>query len=344
VVVPARDEARNIERCLRSLLASAYPRLEILVVDDCSTDSTRAIVERLTTSDGRVRLVPGQPLPGGWFGKPWACWQGYRAARGSLLLFTDADTTHGSALHGHAVGYLLAERAHLVTVLPRQLALTFWERLVQPHFFVLIGIRYGTLERLNRNTDPRHAIANGQFILVTRESYEALGGHQAVKDQVVEDLALAQAYTAAGLALRFAAAEEVMATRMYASLAEIVEGWSKNAFNGMRRAARTRLGAYGWLGAALGYSVLWLLPAVALVVGPAARSAALLAYGAVAALGSVATMAVMLRLMRAPLWYAPLFPLGALVTAFILLRAAVRGTRKIEWKGRRYSRPTGGSV
>lgn len=242
MVVPARDEARNIERCLRSLLASTYPRLEILVVDDCSTDGTRAIVERLATSDGRVRLVPGQPLPGGWFGKPWACWQGYRAARGGLLLFTDADTTHGPALHGHAVGHLLAERAHLVTVLPRELALTFWERLVQPHFFVLLGIRYGSAERLNRNTDPRHAIANGQFILVTRESYEALGGHQAVKDQVVEDLALAQAYTAAGLAVRFAGAEQVMATRMYASLREIVDGWTKNAFNGMRRGGGARVG------------------------------------------------------------------------------------------------------
>jgi chlorobactene glucosyltransferase len=336
-IVPARNEARNIERCVRSILASEYPDLEVVAVDDHSTDGTGEILERLALEDDRLRVLRAQELPEGWFGKPWACWQGYRAARGSLLLFTDADTEHGPLLHGHAVAMLFAERAQLVTVMPRQEMLTFWERVVQPHFFLLLGIRYGSPERLNRNADPRHAIANGQFILVTRESYEALGGHGRVHGQVVEDLALAQEYAGAGRRLFFAVADQHMTTRMYTSLREIVDGWTKNTFVGMRRMARSRFGQYVWLVAALGVPLLWILPLGLLGWGVAERGAALAAFGAVSAAGSLATMAMLLRLMKAPPLYAPLYPLGALVTAFILLRAAARGTRKIEWKGRTYS-------
>ena len=109
VIVPARNESANIETVVRSVLATSYRPMELLVVDDRSTDDTAAIVERLAAGDPRVRLVRGEPLPEGWYGKPWACLQGYREAKGSLLLFTDADTTHAPALLAHAVGALRAE-------------------------------------------------------------------------------------------------------------------------------------------------------------------------------------------------------------------------------------------
>src|SRR5690606_20229877 len=129
IIVPARNEAHNIAACVATLLDSAYPRREVIVVDDGSVDGTgdiaRALAER---SEGAVHVIDGAPLPAGWFGKPWACWQGYRAARGEVLLFVDADTRQEPELIGHAVGALEAERADLVTVLPRQRLRTFWER------------------------------------------------------------------------------------------------------------------------------------------------------------------------------------------------------------------------
>src|SRR5690606_41890327 len=127
-------------------------------------------------SDGRVRLIEGEPLPAGWLGKPWACWQGYRHAKGDLLLFTDADTRHEDMLLGRAVGALEQRGADMVSVMPRQMMIGFWERLILPHIFGLISLRYMHLERVNRTRQPRDAIANGQFILIRRQAYDAVGG------------------------------------------------------------------------------------------------------------------------------------------------------------------------
>src|SRR5207249_7936931 len=141
-IVPARAEEVNIGRCVRSLLATTYDPVEIIVVDDRSSDATPEIVERLARSAeaaGRLRLVRGAELPAGWFGKPWAVVQGYRVSRGELLLFIDADTKHTPELVPRAVGALEMERVHLVSLLARQEMVTFWERLVQPHVFLALA-------------------------------------------------------------------------------------------------------------------------------------------------------------------------------------------------------------
>ena len=137
VIIPARNEALNIERCVRSILAAAYAPLEVIVVDDNSADGTGEIVERLVASADAVpvRLLRGAELPPGWFGKQWALVQGYRESKGDLLLFTDADTKHEPEMIPRAVAALRAERVDLVSVLPRQEMGSFWERLVQPHVF-----------------------------------------------------------------------------------------------------------------------------------------------------------------------------------------------------------------
>src|SRR6266480_5774217 len=141
VIIPARNEARNIERCVRSVLATDYKPIEVIVVDDRSTDGTAELVEPATGE--RLRLVRGAelPPPGGWFGKQWAIVQGYKVARGELLLFADADTKHEPELIPRAVRGLQHERVDLFTVLPRQEMLTFWERLIQPHVFVALESR-----------------------------------------------------------------------------------------------------------------------------------------------------------------------------------------------------------
>jgi chlorobactene glucosyltransferase len=193
VIIPARNEADTMETVVRSVLGSAYRPLELLVVDDCSTDATAPILQRLAAEDSRVRVVDGAPLPEGWYGKPWACDQGYREARGDLLLFTDADTRHHPELLGRAVGALRRERAGLLTVAPHQRCVTFWERLVMPQIWLLLGLRYHP-QRVNRARSARDVIANGQFILVSREAYEAAGTHAVVRHEVAEDLALSHSW------------------------------------------------------------------------------------------------------------------------------------------------------
>src|SRR5216110_2129094 len=224
VIIPARNEARNIERCVRSVLATTYTPIEVVVVDDRSTDGTAGIVAQ--AAETRVRLVRGVEPPSGWFGKQWAIVQGYKVARGELLLFADADTRHTPELLPRAVSGLQQERADLFTVLPRQEMRTFWERLIQPHVFVALESRFAYLPSVNRTRTPWNAIANGQFILTPRAAYEEVGTHEAVRDGVADDVMLAQLYVRAGKDIFIAQAREFMATRMYASLREIVAGWS----------------------------------------------------------------------------------------------------------------------
>ena len=337
IIVPARNEAGTIETLVRSLLASDYRPFELLVVDDRSTDETAAIIGRLAASDPRVRVVPGMPLPGGWYGKPWACEQGFRAAQGELLLFTDADTRHAPELLGRAVAALGREHADLVTVAPRQLCLGFWERVIMPHIWLLLGLRYHP-ERVNRAHRPRDVIANGQFILTTRAAYEAVGGHGAVRHEVAEDLALAQAYLRHGRRIHFAFAERLMETRMYRSLPQLIEGWSKNVYLGGRRSFPDEPVLRALVPLMLvAAAMFWLLPPAMLVasalgagvdrqVGPAA-----LATGLSALFWGLVSFG-----MRIPASYGLLYPLGAAMSLYIFARSTWRGSRRVEWRGRVY--------
>jgi len=325
VVIPARNEARNIERCVRSILAASYPNIEIIVVDDRSTDGTGDLAERRG-----VRVVRGAELPAGWFGKQWALVQGYRVARGELLLFADADTRHEPELIARAVTALQTERVDLCSVIPRQETVTFWERLIQPHVFVALAARISDLRRLNRTRIEWNAIANGQFILVTRASYEAAGTHEAVKGFVADDLMLAQTYVRSGLDIFLVHATTYMTTRMYTSLREILEGWTKN----LALAAPLMAPPIPWLRAVLPY-VMW-MPAL-LWVGPPIVWATLGSnFAAIATLASLLTWIGIYAGERAPVRYAFLYPLGATMVAFIVIRSAWRGGRKVEWRGRIY--------
>ena len=326
---------------MRSILATTYHPFELVVVDDRSTDDTAAIVERLAT-DSRVRLVRGTELPEGWYGKPWACLQGYREARGQLLLFTDADTRHHPELLARAFGALLAEKADLVTVSPIQRCVTFWERIIMPQIWFLLALRYSP-RRVNRASRPRDVIANGQFILTPRQAYEAAGTHAAVSHEVAEDLALAQTYLRRGLKLHFAFAERLMETRMYHGLAHLIEGWSKNIYLGGRRSfpdePLRRALVPLMLVLPMGY---WLVPPAALVATLVWPS---LAHYHLAALLATALSAGFWMLicygMRIPVFYGLGYPLGALMTLYIALRSTWRGSRRVEWKGRVYERGSG---
>jgi chlorobactene glucosyltransferase len=333
VIIPARNEALNIKRCVRSVLAAAYAPLEIIVVDDRSSDDTAEIVGRLAAdpdAGGRVRLVRGADLPPGWFGKQWALVQGYRVATGDLVVFADADTKHEPELIPRAVTALRTEHVDLVSVLPRQEMGTFWERLVQPHVFFALQSRVGDLRHVNRTRTVWNAIANGQFVLTTRIAYEAVGTHAAVRDSIAEDLMLAQAYVRGGRDIFLVYGLDYMATRMYRSLREIIGGWSKNLALG----APLMAPPIAILRRLLPY-LMW-LPVFAWIGPPLAWLVWRWDFTVIAMAASLGTWLEVYRREQAPWWYALLYPVGAGMVAYIMLRSAWRGSRKVEWRGRLY--------
>jgi chlorobactene glucosyltransferase len=334
IIIPARNESRTISTVIQSVLESTYQPFEVLVVDDRSTDDTASIV-RGFASDARLRLLSGEELPPGWYGKPWACFQGYRASRGDLLLFTDADTRHYPELLERAVGALLTQRADLVTVAPLQRCITFWERIVMPQIWYLLALRYPP-PSVNRARRGRDVIANGQFILTSRTAYEAAGTHAAVRHEVAEDLALAQTYVGKGLKLHFAFAERLMETRMYEGLSSLIEGWSKNIYLGGRRSFPNEPFQRALVPAMLiSAMVFWLVPPTLLAWTAAEGSPLVSAAAPAVGLSSVFWMLICFG-MRIPPLYGLGYPLGALMALFIVLRSTWRGSRTVEWRGRVY--------
>lgn len=336
IIIPARNESGTIDTVVESVLRSTYAPFEVLVVDDRSTDDTAARVTALATRDARVRLIEGAALPSGWYGKPWACVQGARAARGDLLLFTDADTRHEPALLAHAMGGMEESAADLLTVSPQQVCVTFWERVVMPQMWLLLGLRFHP-RVVNRARRASDVIANGQFILVRREAYERIGTHESVRGEVAEDLAIAQTFFRHGLRVHFAFAESLMETRMYESLPHLIEGWSKNVYLGGRRSfpdepVRRALVPLGLVLVML----FWLLPPIALMAALAGVVPSLLPASAVATLLSITFWMLMSFGMRVPVQYAFAYPLGAAMVLFIVLRSTWRGGRRVEWRGRIY--------
>lgn len=341
VIIPARNEEGNIGACLESLLVSGYPDLQILVVDDRSEDRTAEIVAGFSARVPEVALIAGEPLPDGWFGKPWACWQGARAATGDLLLFTDADTIHTPDLAARSVTALVQADAGALTLVGRQIMESFWERAVQPQVFVMLMMGFKDISTAYdpKLADParwRDAIANGQYILMSRDAYERLGGHERVKGEVVEDLRLAQEIVKEGLGLALRDATDLFSTRMYTSLGGLIEGWTKNVATAARQTRGPVHARFAVPAAAVVLALLWVAPPLSLVGaalglgGPAFLTWAAVATGCGLAIWSAAAV-----VFRIPPWSGLAYPLGAAVAAFILLRSGIRGSR-IRWKGRDY--------
>ncbi len=338
VIIPARNERRNIERCVRSVLSSAYPALEVIVVDDHSTDGTGDAARNIARTDSRLRVVLAPDLPDGWFGKQWACASGALHAGGSLLLFTDADTQHTPELLPRVVNAMRARGADLFTITGDQEMRGFWERVIQPQMFALLALRYGGTETVNRARRAEDVIANGQYIMVRRDAYDAMGGHAHVRDRVAEDLAMAQEFFRAGKRVTMMLAVGRFSTHMYASLAELVGGWRKNLYAGGRNAAMG--GAFGraiFPLALLCVPLIGLAPVAALVLSLAGvLTTPWLAWSIVTVGATLLYFAAVIRFMKAPLAYALLYPLGYVMFGYIAVGAIARG-RRVRWKERSYT-------
>ncbi len=337
VIVPARNEARVITRCVRSILDGGYPDLELIVVDDDSHDGTAQLARDAAAGDPRFRVVPAPPLPPGWFGKQWACWHGAQAAGGEVLLFTDADTAHGPELHARTVRAMQELDLDLASVIAHQELGSFWERVVQPQVFAILFARYGGAGVINRSRRVASKIAAGQCIAIRRTAYDATGGHEAVRGHAAEDLALAQRFFALGHRTWLASGVRHLTVRMYTSLAGIVQGWTKNVFAAGRDAVPFRMGRGFALAVALPLPpLLTLLPLVALaaaVTGVATPAAGL--FGVVSGGAVTLWFAAIYRDIGLSRWWMLTAPLGAVVVLGICLAAIARGSR-VRWKDRSY--------
>ena len=341
VVIPVRNEAANIERCLQSVFQQDYSALEVVVIDDNSTDATPAILSRLAAAEPRLTVVQGAPLEPGWTGKNFALAQAAPHAQGEWLLFLDADTWLEPAAIGAAVGHAEERRLGLLSLVPRQHLLGFWERVIQPMVLLVIALALP----MRAMEDPRRqqvAYANGQFLLVRRGAYEKAGGHAAQRSAVVEDTAIARAIKQAGCSVQLADGRDLLHIRMYRNLGEVWEGWSKNSFLSLERRLRNVV----LLMVAIG--VVTLLPP-AIAFGAASRVVTAGGVDAAAALtGVVAGLQMLLvfllgwrcnRETGVPARYTFIFPLGALTFNALVCYSAYRvlSGRGVAWKGRVYA-------
>jgi glycosyltransferase involved in cell wall biosynthesis len=228
VIVPARNEEQNLPGCLRSLLAQDEDifRLgvdwELIVVDDHSTDGSRAVVEKFPG----IALLSAPELPKGWTGKANACWTAAQPAKGKWLLFTDADTIHEPGDMRRALHEADRHHADMLSYSPRQIVSGVLMRAIMPLIFADLARAYPPA-KVN-DPDSRIAAANGQFLLVSREAYFAIGGHKAVADKVLEDVELATLAKKRHRILRFRYAPDALSTRMYRTFPQMIEGWTKN--------------------------------------------------------------------------------------------------------------------
>jgi len=339
IVVPARNEERSIERCVRSLLAQTLDDYDVIVVDDRSEDRTGAILAELAREDARLRVIRGAPLPDGWVGKPWALAQGVRAARGEWLLFTDADTWHAPHASASALAFARERGADVLTLWTHQELGSWGERAVLPSTLAMVMLGSGTMAQINDPADHEHALANGQYVLVSRAAHEALGGFEALRGEIVEDVAFARRLKADGrFRLVLADGASLVRVRMYTSLRELWHGFTKNMY----------LGASGDLrmlaGAAVFLSLLSVVPA-ALAVDGIARRRPLRALEALLCLANgIAVEAYGLRKTGIPRELSLYAPIGYAICGAILVNSTLRTLtgRGVEWRGRRYTGRAGG--
>lgn len=326
VLVPARDEAHNLRETIPALLRQRYSELEIVVLDDGSTDATAALIARYARAHpDRLRALHGRPLPQGWLGKNWACHQLAQAARGSVLVFCDADVRSEPDAIERTVAALENRRAGAVTALPRQELSGTLQRAVVPLITQLPVAATLPLALVALVRAPIVSMANGQWLAFDRSAYDACGGHSAVRAEVVEDLALGRLVKASGLRLLPLLARDLLTVRMYRNAVELRRGFVKNLYAlagghpasfGLAMAAFLLTAVYPWAGALVGLpgakAALTLLLAIRIV------SARPFGHGAASVL---------------------LHPLGSLAVAALAIESfagSARGT--LQWKGRRLTR------
>ncbi|MBC7878073.1 MAG: glycosyltransferase [Anaerolineales bacterium] len=340
ICIPARNEELNIRKCVEAMLMQDYPNFEVIVLDDRSTDKTSKILLELANQNDMLKIISGSDLPAGWAGKPHALYQASAVAQGEWLCFVDADTFLKPTALSSCYVKALETEADLFTVLTEQILGSFWEKVVMP--LVMTALSVGFSPRKVNDPSKRDAVANGQFIMIKRSVYDAIGGHERVKDHIVEDKAIAELVKWNGYRLIIADGMQVIRTRMYTSFTTMWEGWTKNIYLGLREhSAMLLLGAFG--------ASLALVAALFLPIWPILGFVWYLKGGQWLAIGVIfqslmiwcvllyARARVALK-MEISIWYIFTTTLGAGIFASMMLTSAwkVISGQGVTWRGRKY--------
>ena len=349
LIVPARNEAANIDTCLAGAVAQDYPDLEIIFVDDRSTDDTAARIQAVAATDPRVRLLQGVPLPDGWAGKPWALHQGITASRGEWILHIDADTrlqpgAITAVVDAARDGWSSVDDEPapeggfpVFSIMTGQSLPTWWEKVLQPAVLGAI-MEALPLRLVNSPRVPWIALANGQFILVRRDAYDHIGGYAAIRGEIAEDVMFARRAKRMGLRVRLAAGQSLATTRMYRTPADLWEGWTKNLHVGSRLMPGLVLPGLAYLATAV--MAPWALLAASSRATTTPRDATRLRAAATALLAiAFAHRRGIDRALGVPASYALAQPVGVLATVAMMAASQfrVRSGRGVTWKGRRYA-------
>ena len=318
ILMPMRDEAGRLEPSLRSVLGQrGLTRVEIIVYDDESQDETASLVDQV--GRGTVTLLRGGPLPERWLGKPHACWQLARAATGTVLVFIDADVVLSADAVAGAVVLLRERELSFVSPYPRQLARSWLERLVQP-LLQWSWLTFLPLRIAERSRRPALAAANGQFLVIDTAAYRRAGGHEAVRDEVVDDVALARVLVRAGGRGVFVDGSGIASCRMYDDARSVTAGYAKSLWQAFGSPA-------GAVAVAALLLALALLPWLLVVFTPAAWPAA--------AGGLAGRVVAAWRTGSRPLWDAIWHPLSVVAFACLVAVSLVRRRgRRLTWKAR----------
>lgn len=337
IIIPARDEERSIESAVTSHLSQDYPDFEIVAVNDRSSDRTGDILAALARKDPRIRVVTGIEPPAGWLGKPHALHVGASVATGELLLFADADVIYDSRTLREAVSLLESRALDFLALLPRLATEGFWESVLMP--FVL-GAYFTGIGFLANLDWPRWAAAGGGAgNLVRRRVYDALGGHTAIRDSVVDDVHLALRSKRAGFRTRVVRAEDRVSVRMYRGLFEVVNGFTKN----IAYALQGLLGAFIFL-VTIVVTLFWVVPPLVLVCALLGAEVAprevLLAAAAFALV--VASRISLAAALNDKLWPAVTHPIMSAIWGFIMCRSLYHRIvrRRLVWRGREFDART----
>jgi chlorobactene glucosyltransferase len=324
VIIPARDEEKNIERTVVAFLSQTYRNFELIVVDDRSSDSTGSILQRMAAIDARLKVIHGEEPPEGWLGKPWALHQGSRRASGEILVFADADIIYSPRAIARAVAAMQRSGVPMITLLPNFEMDTFWEKVAIPQLAVMV-FSFSPMWLANRTRIVLFSIGGGSGNLIRREDYDAIGGHEALKDAVVDDIGLARLVRRQGRRSVAFRADDAVFVHMYHGVREIIRGFTKNLFAVLGR-------SYFWIIVVTVFGIIFhVLPYILALTGDP------IALATVAII--TATRVMLFRSLRYPLSYALLaHPLMVLFWSYIFLRSMwLTGVRKrLVWRGRSY--------
>ena len=353
ILIPAKDEEHSIANCLQSVRSQNYPNVEIIVVNDRSKDRTADIVREIAQQDSRIQLLEITDLPSGWTGKTHALWEGTRKAKGDWLWYVDSDTVHAKENLGVALHYALRQKADLVSLLPAFENKTFWEKVVQPlaaallmKLYDLVHLRKSDLSKPGQKKNQTQGFANGQYLLMRRDVYYEIGGHQSVCDQFLEDVALGHLIRAQGYRVEVVLGTNVSKARMYTNLREIVHGWSR-IFYGVGYANRIRLiGTIGtiWMLSLSAYLILpyWItayLRSVTTNTDFTGEMTVLAGMNCCHFLFMMITMRKVYQLTQSRVRYLAYYPLACIVASWFLIRALTMCfTHRVTWRGRSYRR------